>query len=204
MRPPSTTMMRSAICNIEPRWVTKTQVMPFVAASSEATSACSVPPSSAAVGSSSNNTAGFEIRARAIANDWRMPADSSAPRSLRRKSKPPGSVPMKSAEPEACEASRRSWSVASGAPMSKFSRTEPENMTGFWKTMDMFWRKSSGWSWRTSALSTSTEPLSGFTSPMSKRKIVVLPVPMRPKMATRSPAAMSKLTLLSVGCSPPS
>ena len=142
-----------------------------------------------AVGSSSSRTSGCLAQARAKARRCCCPPDNC--RAL---------CPATACKPTRCNACSANAFAAgqfkasersSHTPSATLFRADRRSMCGLWNSMA--WRTPGAWV---------SCPCVGGTKPCSVRSKVLLPEPLEPTSATRSPAAMRKLTPIKACCAP--
>ena len=158
-------------------------------ASSSASSRSALGASRPVNGSSSSMSGASCTSARATSTRWRWPPDSS-----------PNVSPARSRQPDALErrAARAARSRAARPPPPRQRANAPISATSSALTGKSS-RERSVCGTVAAAPATSSAPASGGSSPSSTRNSVVLPPPLGPRTATRSPGARRELTSRSTG-----
>ena len=142
-----------------------------------------------AVGSSSSSTSGCRAQARAKARRCCCPLDNWRPFCRATDNKPTRSKACSASTLAAAQDKPRARS--SHKPSATLFKADRRNKCGLWNSM----------AWRTPG-TCCTRPCVGGTSPCKVRSKVLLPEPLAPTKATRSPASMRKLTPAKATCAP--
>src|SRR5690606_35070437 len=158
--------------------VATTTILPGAKASSAASRSPSVAASRKAVGSSSSNISGSRSSARASATRRASPPDSPRPRAPTGVSSPSGSRLAKRQTWAASAAACTAASVASGSPRRMLSASVPRKIQG--RCVARAMRAPGGRSRR---------PSTGGSQPASASSRLLLPDPLAPTRASRSPCA---------------
>mmetsp|Transcript_5354 Transcript_5354/g.16306 ORF Transcript_5354/g.16306 Transcript_5354/m.16306 type:complete len:156 (+) Transcript_5354:196-663(+) len=154
--------MDCAATMVASRCATTIDVRPFCSVSRACCTSASLSASSADVASSSSNTRGDLMMARAMATRCFCPPDSCVPPSPTSVSYPLGSARMKTSALAARAAASTSPSLAPGMPNKMLSLMVPEKSTGSWLTRPKTCcRSQSRLSPRMSCPSSSTAPSVG-------------------------------------------
>mmetsp|Transcript_16501 Transcript_16501/g.55700 ORF Transcript_16501/g.55700 Transcript_16501/m.55700 type:complete len:197 (-) Transcript_16501:917-1507(-) len=158
--------------------------------------------SSAELNSSRSTIRGSATKSRAKATLCFSPPESCAPCSPTSVRRPWGSLAISGPRPAWSKAASICSSVAATQPSRTLSTMVPEIKVGSCGTTPTRPpRRSLGSTSRTSTPPTVTQPPSTSYRRETRRRIVDLPLPDKPRMATRSPADTSSENFESVGAS---
>ena len=174
-------------------WVTMMSVLPSAFSMNVFSSARSVAGSRPTVGSSSSMTGVSCKSTRASAMRWRSPPEKRIPASSTMVSSPSGRRSTRLDRPTCASTSRISSSVAAGLPMRRFSRSVMlKRYVCCWITPMQ--RATPSPKLLVGTPFSVTLPDAGARSPRMREASVLLPEPLRPRMATFWPCGMVRLT----------